>query len=80
MSTYSKLNRPIDIVAYDPAWPRLYEAEKCRLCVVLGERIVQIEHIGSTAIPGLAAKSVIDIAIGIRRLAQAPECLTILER
>lgn len=80
MSTYSKLNRPIHVVAYDPTWPLLYEEEKRRLCVVLGERVVQIEHIGSTAIPGLTAKPVIDIAIGIRQLAQAPECITILRR
>ena len=52
MNTYSKLNRPIIVVAYDPTWPLLYEEEKRRLGVALGAYGVQCEHIGSTAIPG----------------------------
>ena len=79
MDTYSRLNRPIAVVPYCPQWPLLYEEEKCRISAALGNRIEQIEHFGSTAIPGLAAKPVIDIMIGVQRLDQAEECISLLE-
>jgi GrpB-like predicted nucleotidyltransferase (UPF0157 family) len=52
---------PVIIVEYDPAWPARYAAE-CERLIGLGSLI---EHVGSTAVPGLAAKSVIDIVIGV---------------
>lgn len=53
----------IEIIAYDPAWPALFEAEAARLRTVLpGGLLLGLEHVGSTAVPGLAAKPVIDIA------------------
>jgi GrpB-like predicted nucleotidyltransferase (UPF0157 family) len=63
---YSKNNRPIHVVDYDPNWPRLFEQEKALLLATLGKGILQIEHFGSTSIPGLAAKPVIDIAVGVK--------------
>ena len=72
MGIYSKLNRPILVLDYDPQWPILFEQEKERILAALGSDSLTIEHIGSTAVPGLAAKPVIDIAIGIRSLADAP--------
>jgi GrpB-like predicted nucleotidyltransferase (UPF0157 family) len=45
----------------------------------LGAAVLQIEHIGSTSVPGLAAKPVIDIAVGIAALSQAPTCFPALE-
>jgi GrpB-like predicted nucleotidyltransferase (UPF0157 family) len=57
---------PIEIVEYDPSWPRLYEKEAGFLRERFGpELIVRIEHYGSTAVPGLAAKPVIDILVEI---------------
>jgi GrpB-like predicted nucleotidyltransferase (UPF0157 family) len=50
---------PIEIVPYDPAWPGKFEAERARLAPLLPG--VEIHHIGSTAVPGLAAKPVIDL-------------------
>ena len=50
---------PIEIVEYDPAWPASYIAERERLAPLLGGS--QIHHIGSTAVPGLASKAVIDM-------------------
>ena len=79
MGAYSSLNRPIFVVAYDPNWPALYEAEKAHILDALGEAVVQIEHIGSTSVPGLAAKPVIDIAVGIVDLAEAATCILALE-
>jgi len=51
----------IRVVAYDPNWPVLYLAERANLLAFSSSGIVAIEHIGSTAIPGLSAKPIIDI-------------------
>src|SRR5262249_16128400 len=72
-------NRPIVIVAYDPHWPALYAEESAQIMAALAPRAARLEHIGSTSIPGLAAKPVIDIAIGISHLDQAQEYLPALE-
>jgi GrpB-like predicted nucleotidyltransferase (UPF0157 family) len=58
----------ITIADYDPRWPELFESEKQRLRESLGNQIVHIEHIGSTAVPGLAAKPVIDMMVGVESL------------
>lgn len=65
---------------YDPQWPERYRAEAARIRAALGGWIEQIEHVGSTAVPGLAAKPIIDIAVGVRRLADAERCIEPLER
>jgi GrpB-like predicted nucleotidyltransferase (UPF0157 family) len=62
MSYY--LSRPIVIAAYDARWPELYEEERQRLQEALGSFARRIEHIGSTSVPGLAAKPIIDISVG----------------
>ncbi|MBV9849186.1 MAG: GrpB family protein [Armatimonadetes bacterium] len=54
------LRRPIVIADYDPQWPVLYEQERDRLAEALGAFARRIEHIGSTSVPGLPAKSIID--------------------
>lgn len=46
---------------YDPAWPALYEREVERIRVALGAAALSLEHVGSTSVPGLAAKPIIDI-------------------
>jgi GrpB-like predicted nucleotidyltransferase (UPF0157 family) len=62
----------IKIVDYDPNWPALFEEEAARLRAVLDQDlIVGLEHFGSTSIPGLAAKPIIDILILVRSLADA---------
>ena len=53
--------RGIIIADYDPAWPQQYERPARLIRDVLGSRLMRIEHIGSTAVPGLAAKPIIDI-------------------
>lgn len=60
---------PILLVDYDPAWPAAFESERGRLAKVLGEWLRgTIEHIGSTAVPGLRAKPVLDIMAGVESL------------
>ncbi|HOX08194.1 MAG TPA: GrpB family protein [Planctomycetota bacterium] len=58
----------VTLVDYDPEWPRLFEAERARLDAVLGPAAIAIEHIGSTAVPGLPAKPVLDIAAALGSL------------
>jgi len=59
---------PVTIVPYDPRWPALFEAEAVRLGHALDDVALQIEHVGSTAVPGLVAKPVIDIQISVQAL------------
>jgi GrpB-like predicted nucleotidyltransferase (UPF0157 family) len=54
----------VEVVDYRPSWPRLYTAESAVVIAALGSRCGAIEHIGSTAVPGLAAKPIIDILVG----------------
>ena len=56
---------PIEIAEYDPAWPGRFEAERARIAAALGAYALRIEHIGSTAVPGLAAKPVIDVLVEV---------------
>jgi NAD-dependent deacetylase len=59
---------PIVISDYDSSWPVLFREEAERVGEALGDLVVAVEHIGSTAVPGLAAKPVIDILAGLRSL------------
>jgi GrpB-like predicted nucleotidyltransferase (UPF0157 family) len=52
---------PITISHYDSSWPARYRREEVRIRAVLGERVIAVEHVGSTAVPGLPAKDRIDI-------------------
>ncbi|MEZ4769533.1 MAG: GrpB family protein [Caldilineales bacterium] len=54
-------HRNLEVVAYDPLWPLLFEAEAARLAVVFGDRLAAIHHMGSTSVPGIWAKPVVDI-------------------
>ncbi len=58
----------IEIVAYDTSWPAAFEAEATLLRSVLGPRALSIDHVGSTAVSGLAAKPVIDIQVSVEPL------------
>jgi GrpB-like predicted nucleotidyltransferase (UPF0157 family) len=58
--------RKIKVVPYDPDWPNLFEIEADRIAAVLGQEVVTIHHIGSTAIPGISAKPIIDILVEVR--------------
>jgi GrpB-like predicted nucleotidyltransferase (UPF0157 family) len=57
------------VVDYDPRWPSLFDLESRRVASALGEPVVAVEHIGSTAVPGLAAKPIVDMLVGLRTLA-----------
>lgn len=71
--------RRIRIVDYDPAWPERFEREAHRIRGALGDRALRIEHTGSTAVPGLAAKPVIDILLAVANPAEEDAYLPALE-
>ncbi|MGX9987987.1 GrpB family protein [Rhizobium sp. Z1P35] len=54
--------RAIKVVDYDPSWPRLFAEISTEVSALLGDRLLSIDHIGSTSVPGLAAKAKIDLA------------------
>ncbi len=64
---------PIVIADYDPDWPRQFEILRDRFSAALGELPVAIEHVGSTSVPGLAAKPIIDVAMVVPSAADVPE-------
>ena len=63
--------REIVIADYDPAWPRRFAVERGRIAGALGDHALRIEHIGSTSVPGLAAKPIVDILVEVARLDDA---------
>jgi GrpB-like predicted nucleotidyltransferase (UPF0157 family) len=58
----------LEVVAYDPGWPAAFDAEAIRLRSALGALALRIDHNGSTSIPGLAAKPIIDIQVSVAAL------------
>jgi len=55
--------RKVEVIPYDPGWPVVYAAEAESIRLVLGENVIAVHHIGSTAIPGMAAKPTIDLLV-----------------
>jgi GrpB-like predicted nucleotidyltransferase (UPF0157 family) len=66
-----RVARPFEVVGHDPAWAKTFSTEKASLAPVFTGTTVKIEHVGSTPVPGLAAKPIIDICIGLTRPADA---------
>jgi GrpB-like predicted nucleotidyltransferase (UPF0157 family) len=58
----------IELVPYDRAWPAIFEAEACRIRAAFRDLALRVEHVGSTAVPGLSAKPVIDIQVSVSSL------------
>ncbi len=70
----------LTLVPYDAAWPDRFIAEASRLRSTLGVTVVAIEHVGSTAVPGLAGKPLLDIAVAVRGEPAADACIEPLTR
>ena len=56
-----RIDGAIELCSYDESWPRLYEREAERVSAVLGDRVLRLEHVGSTSVPSLPAKPIIDM-------------------
>ena len=61
----------IVVSEYDPNWPALFEQESIRIKKALGSYALAIEHMGSTAVPGLPSKPIIDLLVGVPNLEEA---------
>ena len=66
--------RKVEVVPYDPAWQAMFKGESKLLKSALGRNCIAVFHIGSTAVPGMMAKPIIDILIAVKDLAQVDAC------
>src|SRR5215203_5946331 len=75
-----EIESPAIVVAdYDPAWSEHFRREEARIRSALGEAALSVEHIGSTSVPGLAAKPIVDILLVVEDSADEPSYLSALE-
>ncbi|MFC3286173.1 GrpB family protein [Litchfieldella rifensis] len=65
------IHETVALVPYDPQWPALFNAERDRLLGLFPAQLLDVQHIGSTAIPGMPAKPIIDILAGVESMAVA---------
>ena len=70
----------VELVEYDPRWRTLFEQERGRLASVFDGRVVAIEHIGSTSVPGLSAKPIVDVLVGLEKLELADEHIETMQK
>ncbi len=71
--------RRIEICEYDPSWTAKFEAHRQRIAHALGSAALQIEHVGSTSVPGLGAKPIIDILLVVKASSDEASYLPYLE-
>jgi GrpB-like predicted nucleotidyltransferase (UPF0157 family) len=74
-----RISGPIHLAEYDPVWPELFEREEARIRGVLGDRALLVEHAGSTSVPGLAAKPIIDIVLAVADSADEADYVSPME-
>src|SRR5690348_6645348 len=71
---------PMQLSPYDPAWPRQYVVEADTIRAALGHRVLGLEHVGSTSVPGLIAKPIIDILLVLADPADEASYVPVLEQ
>ncbi len=76
---WQNLREAVTLLPYDPHWAEAFIAERDKIAAALGDLAVEIHHIGSTAVPGLPAKPVIDLLVAVRHLDNAAACIPPLE-
>lgn len=72
---WDDVHEPIELVEYNHRWPKMFASEHAQIRNILGKLVIDIEHIGSTAISGMVAKPVIDILLTVQQFAQAWKCI-----
>ncbi len=77
-SLIAAINEEVNLREYNELWPSLYEAERQRLLALLPNAFLDIQHIGSTSIPGMPAKPIIDILAGVDSMETAKSLATTL--
>jgi GrpB-like predicted nucleotidyltransferase (UPF0157 family) len=71
---------PLEVCDYNPEWPQLFETEKARVLRALGDPLAEIEHFGSTAVPGTASKNIIDFFVAVHGPPVVPERIAALDK
>ncbi|GAC1645553.1 MAG: hypothetical protein NVS4B8_17110 [Herpetosiphon sp.] len=79
IGTPTRVDGPITLVDYDPAWPLHFARESERIRAALGPRALRVEHIGSTSVPGLIAKPIVDILLVVADSSDEPSYVPALE-
>lgn len=74
-----RVDGPVYLADYDPDWPVLYEREAARVRELLGDRVRLLEHVGSTSVPGLSAKPIIDMLLAVADSADEPAYVPSME-
>ncbi len=74
-----RLSGRIELSDYDPAWPDAYRREAAHVRGALGPRVLTLEHVGSTAVVGLPAKSIVDVVLEVPDAADEPSYLSDLQ-
>jgi GrpB-like predicted nucleotidyltransferase (UPF0157 family) len=74
-----RVDGPIHLADYDPEWPMLYERQATRVREILGDRVRLLEHVGSTSVPGLPAKPIIDMLLAVADSADEPAYVPSME-
>jgi GrpB-like predicted nucleotidyltransferase (UPF0157 family) len=72
-------NAPVQLIEYSAEWPALFAREAARVRVTLGDRVRVLEHVGSTSVPGLAAKPIIDMILAVEDSADEPAYVPAME-
>lgn len=73
------LNSSINLAPYDPAWPSMFLLLANRIRDALSEKMLLLEHVGSTSVPGLSAKPIIDMVLAVSNSADEPSYVPLLE-
>jgi GrpB-like predicted nucleotidyltransferase (UPF0157 family) len=66
-----RATQPVEVVDYDQRWPLAFAEERDRIAAAIGDSTLAIEHVGGTAVPGLPAKPVIDLMVGVEDIERA---------
>ena len=69
----------VELVEHDPSWARLFDEEQARIRPIFDRQAVAIEHIGSTSVPDLSAKPIVDVLVGLRTLTLTAEQISAME-
>ena len=80
IGTVEKLNGSITLYPYDPAWPEQFQREQAKIATALSGKRITIEHVGSTSVPGLCAKPILDILLLVEDAAAEEHYLPALEQ
>ena len=74
-----RIDGKIELLESDPAWPSLFRREEARIRLILGKRVRLLEHVGSTSVPGLVAKPILDLVLAVADSADEGSYIPLLE-